>query len=149
MRSSFSLAKWLCFFSFGNRRFLCRDGFVNLNIINLGTINLNIFNLIIFRVCQVRFNNSITELYRAAKQINSAYFSFNIQQVVQFYLISKLSCIAFSPDQYQRVEGQIVNCGSTRPIIHVKYICNLAFCLYFFYFLYGFLKCDCTLYYCR
>ena len=49
--SSFSLVRWLCFFSFGKGRFLYRDGFysrlniVNLNIINLGAVNLNVFDL--------------------------------------------------------------------------------------------------------
>jgi len=58
--SSSSLARWLCFFSFGKGRFLYRDGFcgrfiytdsfINLNIVNLGAVILNIFNLNISRV---------------------------------------------------------------------------------------------------
>jgi len=58
--SSFSLVRWLCFFSFGKGRFLYRDGFcgrfvcmdsfVNLNIVNLGAVILNVFNLNISRV---------------------------------------------------------------------------------------------------
>jgi len=75
--SSSFLARWLCFSGFGKGQFLYRDGFcgrfvytdnfINLNIVNLGAVILNVFNLNISRVCQVRFNSSATELYRAAR----------------------------------------------------------------------------------